>query len=81
MSVCLCGCIHICVGTHRGQKRALDSLELEPGMGVGIKLWSFVRAVSTRSYRPSFYPWFLHLYMLVLGSDSQVLNKNLRTAS
>lgn len=27
--ICVCGCVHVSVGIHRGQQRALNPLELE----------------------------------------------------
>lgn len=36
--MCVCGCVHVSVGNHRGQQRALNPLELEFGVEGGCKL-------------------------------------------
>jgi hypothetical protein len=54
MHVCACACVSVCeghmyVGTVRGQKKVLDSLEL-PDVHAGIELKSSGRATSTLNH-------------------------------
>lgn len=53
----LCECLHVCVcttrlpGTHRGQGKVLDSLELKLHMGVRSEAWVFWKNRSALSFQ------------------------------